>query len=37
MKIEREKLESIGFNPEIDLSSIEDSMARSRKLASRIL
>jgi hypothetical protein len=37
MKIEKEKLESIGFNPELDLSSIEDSMAKSRKLASRIL
>jgi hypothetical protein len=37
MRIENKKLESIGFNPEIDLSSIEDSMARSRKLASRIL
>lgn len=37
MKIEKEKLKSIGFNSELDLSSVEDSMAKSRRLASRIL
>jgi hypothetical protein len=37
MKIEKEKLSAIGFNPEIDLSSVEDSMTKNRKLASRIL
>jgi hypothetical protein len=37
MKIEKQKLESIGFNPELDLSSIEDPMAKNRRLVSRIL
>jgi hypothetical protein len=37
MKIEKEKLELIGFNSVLDLSSINDSMAKSRILASRIL
>jgi hypothetical protein len=37
MKIEEEKLKSIGFDSKLDLSSIEDPMAKSRRLASRIL
>lgn len=37
MKIEKEKLESIGFDSKLDLSSVEDPMSRNRRLASRIL
>lgn len=37
MKIAQEKLESIGFNSKLHISSVEDPMVRNRVISSRIL